>query len=108
MVNKYPNLLIPTFKTEDSKVTHFINTGDELPCQCKVRPLAKGSKKAILGKKAWKELLDLGIVEPVDVSQPTNWSSPLHLQLKPSGQYRCCGDFRLLNSKTILDSFPLP
>ena len=74
----------------------------------KVRPLPAGSKKAILGKEAFQELIDLDIVEPVDLSQPTLWSSPLHLQLKPSGQYRPCGDFRALNQKTAHDSFPLP
>ena len=54
------------------------------------------------------ELVKLGIVEPVDVSKPTLWSSPLHRQLKSNNRYRCCGDFRSLNAKTILDSFPIP
>ena len=34
--------------------------------------------------------------------------SALHLQAKSSGGLRLCGDFRDLNSKTVLDSFPLP
>ena len=108
MVNKLPNLLVPQFQDEESEVVHYINTGDSIPCRSKVRPLQAGSKKAILGKEAWQELVDLKIVEPVDLSQPTTWSSPLHLQLKANGKYRCCGDFRLLNLRTLLDTFPLP
>ena len=108
LIQKHPELLIPRFKNQKSQVTHFINTGSNLPCKAKVRPLPAGSKKAILGKKAWDELIELGIVEPVDLSQPTTWSSPLHLQLKSNGQYRPCGDFRLLNLRTVLDGFPLP
>ena len=73
-----------------------------------MRPLPAGSRKATVGKKNWMELVELGIVEPVDLSQPTTWSSPLHLQPKSNGEYRCCGDFRLLNLRTHLDGFPLP
>ena len=108
IVQQYPNLLTPTFKTKDSNVTHFIDTGDHLPSTCKVRHLAAGSRKATIGKEDFMELVKLGIVEPVDVSKPTLWSSPLHLQLKSNNRYRCCGDFRSLNKKTILDSFPIP
>ena len=39
---------------------------------------------------------------------PVPWSSALHLQPKPSRGVRLCGDFRDLNAKTVLDSFPLP
>ena len=52
LVNKFPEILKPKFKTEDSEVTHFIDTKDELPCKAKMRPLPAGSKKATLGKKS--------------------------------------------------------
>ena len=39
---------------------------------------------------------------------PVPWSSAFHLQPKPSRGVRLCGDFRDLNAKTVLDSFPLP
>ena len=54
------------------------------------------------------KLVELGIVEPVDLSQPTTWSSPLHLQPKGPGKWRPCGDFRLVNKKTLLDTYNLP
>ena len=67
-----------------------------------------GTPRAIEGEKAFKELIELGIVEPVDVSKPVTWSSALHLQPKPSGGWRPVGDFRQLNSKTLVDKYPLP
>ena len=54
------------------------------------------------------ELVDLGIVEKVKPGTPVPWSSALHLQPKPSGGYRPCGDFRFLNSQTEADDYPLP
>ena len=54
------------------------------------------------------ELVEFGIVEPVDVSKPTLWTSALHLQPKKCGGMRPCGDFRQLNGKTQMDKYPLP
>ena len=47
-------------------------------------------------------------MERVGPNTPTKWSSPIHLQPKPDGSLRPCGDFRGLNGKTILDKYPLP
>ena len=110
LISDYSDLLEPNFSDKPNKqgVQHFIQTNDQSPCRAKPRKLMKGSPKEVEGKRNWQELVDLGIVEPVDVSNPTTWSSALHLQAKPSGGWRCCGDFRELNSKTELDKFPLP
>ena len=67
-----------------------------------------GSPKEVMGKEAWMELAKFGIIEPVDTSKPTLWTSALHLQSKPSGGLRPCGDFRQLNARTELDKYPLP
>ena len=48
------------------------------------------------------------MISPVKASDNTEWTSPLHLANKPGGGVRPCPDFRSLNSKTSLDSFPLP
>ena len=110
LIAKYPDLLKPNFKTEKpkNKILHRIHTGTHPPCRAKARNLLPGSPKAVEGYKAWKQLIDLGIVEPVDPGKPTNWSSPLHLAPKPGGGLRPVGDYRQLNLKTELDLYPLP
>ena len=67
-----------------------------------------GSPREVEGKKAFQELIDLKIVQPVDVNEPCTWSSALHLQPKSSGGWRPVGDFRDLNAKTELDRYRLP
>ena len=108
LIQNFPGLLKAEFKATESKVQHYIETGSHPPCRAKMRPLMPGTPKEREGKKAWQELVDLGIVEPIDVSKPCTWASALHLQAKPSGGWRVCGDFRQRNSKTELDKYPLP
>ena len=110
LLARFPDILKPNFKTEEPKngIKHRIRTGSHPPCRAKPRQLLPGSPKAEAGYKAWKQLVDLGIVEPVDPAKPNNWSSPLHLAPKPGGGLRPVGDYRLLNQKTELDLYPLP
>ena len=110
LINEFPELLQENFKDKPNKqgIKHFIDTGTHPPTKAKTRKLMPGSPREIDGKKAWMELVDLKIVEPVDTSKPTNWASALHLQQKPSGGWRPCGDFRNLNMRTELDKYPLP
>ena len=110
LINRFPNLLKTSFTATSNgqKVIHYIDTGQAPPCSARLRPLMKGSPKEVKGKEAWMELVDFGIVEPVDVSKPTLWTSALHLQPKKCGGMRPCGDFRQLNARTQLDKYPLP
>ena len=110
LLEKYQKLLKTEFTatSKGKKVIHYIDTGHHKPCSAKLRPLMEGSPKEVKGKEAFMELVDFGIVEPVDISKPTLWTSALHLQPKPSGGLRPCGDFRGLNSKTQMDKYPLP
>ena len=105
---KYPGSLTHDFKAKTVKhgVVHRIDTTGP-PCKASVRRLMQGSPKEQEGRKAWFELLDMGVIKRVPHGT-TAWSSALHLQPKPSGGLRPCGDFRNLNSKTALDQYPLP
>ena len=69
ILNKYPDSLKTNFKATEVNhcVVHKIETGSNEPCRAKVRPLLKGSPKAIKGEANWKELERLGIVFPVNL-----------------------------------------
>ena len=78
------------------------------PFKSKLRRLLPGSPKAELAHKAFKQLIDLGIVEKVNPSEANLYSSPLHFAPKADGTLRPVGDYRLLNQQTELDVHPLP
>ena len=50
----------------------------------------------------------LDSMERVDPADAHYWSSALHLQTRPDGGERPCGDFRLLNELTEQDAYQLP
>jgi hypothetical protein len=50
-----------------------------------------------------KELLDMGLIEPSD----SEWAHPVVCVAKKNGSVRLCIDFRLLNSFTVPDAYPM-
>ena len=111
LLKKFPNILKLSFSKDssDNGILHRIHVDPEAkPVRAKLRKLLPGSPKEIAAKKAWQELVDLGVVEPVDPAKQTSWVSPVHFVDKPDKSLRVVGDYRCLNIKTQLDMFPLP
>ena len=112
LINKFPGLLTPSFQDNSTKhnILHKIKIKDgAIPSKAKVRRLMPGSPREVKGKKAWEELVKLGVVERVKADADTSWTSALHLQKKgDSDDLRCCSDFRALNAASIEDMYPLP
>ena len=51
-----------------------------------------------------RQLIDLGVIEP----SVSAWRSPLVVVQKKDGKPRLCTDFRMLNTITVKDKFPMP
>ncbi|VDI21989.1 Hypothetical predicted protein [Mytilus galloprovincialis] len=94
-------------KTKDdlgraTAIRHKINTGTATPVKLQPRRLPFHKREE--ADKEVQRLLDCGIIEP----SKSPWSTSLVLVKKKDSSTRICTDFRILNSKTIKDSYPLP
>ena len=81
---------------------HYIDTGDTKPFKipCRIIPMFK---KPVVEAEINK-MLDQNVIEPNNSA----WNSPICLVAKRSSEWRFCVYLRKLNSKTRLDTFPLP
>ncbi|MEE4247031.1 MAG: reverse transcriptase domain-containing protein [Kangiellaceae bacterium] len=79
-----------------------IELTDEFPIREPVRKIAPQQRDFV--SKTVNELLEKDLIEPSE----SEWSCPIVLARKKSGEWRFCCDYRKLNDKTKKDSFPLP
>ena len=101
---KYPNLVKP-HKNSNKKycdVYHRIDTGSHAPVFAKPRRL--NVEKLEAARSEFKTLQKDGVISLLK----SEWSSPLHIVSKENGEFRCCGDYRSLNSITKTDRYPIP
>lgn len=90
-----------------NKITHAINTTDNIPIcvkQYRYPPIHKNEIKTQINK-----LLEQGIVQPsVSPYNSPLWIVPKKPDAEGNKRWRLVIDFRKLNEKTIGDAYPLP
>lgn len=85
-----------------SVLSHKIDTGTAVPVKQRyyhVSPYIQTEMDAELERMVKLDVIERSI---------SPWSSPVVSVRKPNGKLRLCLDSRVLNSKTVKDSYPLP
>ncbi|TMC16709.1 MAG: DDE-type integrase/transposase/recombinase, partial [Chloroflexi bacterium] len=83
-------------------VDHAIETGAEAPVNRNAYPLSVQQLRE--QTRQIEQLLIRGLIR--ESSSP--WGAPVLFVLKKNGEWRMCIDYRMLNSKTIKNTYPLP
>ena len=101
---KYKEILTKSGDTlgYTTAIEHHIKTVDNIPVQQPYRRIPPHQWNEV--KLHLQELCVKGIIR----ESSSNYSSPIVLVRKPSGELRLCVDFRELNRKVPRDAFPLP
>jgi len=84
-------------------VDHAIDTGDERPVNKNAYPLSAQQLREQI--KQIENLLERGLIR----ESASPWGAPvLFVAKKTPGEWRMCIDYRMLNSKTLKNAYPLP
>lgn len=102
MILAYPNVFNGEKLGNTEVLQHEIHLTDPTPRKQAARPVTPLQREVI-----WKEL-DAMLESRVVERSFSPWATPIVIVKKKDGSDRFCLDFRVLNSQTRKDSYPLP